>query len=256
MLEKLTPEEHSYLIGFLQGDGSHSKQTRNRGKIVIEIAKQDIDILDKIEGLLSKTVYVGRGGRQRNTNFKNNYESASLTVCNWSFRQEIAKDVPIGYKSMIIQPPNWVIPKHYIRGLVDAEGSIGFVKTGEPFCAIFILSESVKDFILASIQNVLEVRKTLNRNKRDNAYNIMLNNEDAINYARWLYKDASIYMDRKWNKANEIQTWVRTRARRPRGLKWSSDEDKIVLSSISMKRKLSKLNRTAAAISIRKWRLK
>ena len=48
MLEKLSIENLNYIIGFLQTDGSHSEQTRNRWKIQIELNHKDIDILEKI----------------------------------------------------------------------------------------------------------------------------------------------------------------------------------------------------------------
>jgi len=256
MLELLTAEEKSYLIGFLQGDGSHYATTRNRGRVSIEIAKRDIDILNKIEDLLSDKVNVLRSNRIRDTNFKQNYESTSLCIYNWAFRKEITEWVPIGKKSAIMQPPHWAVAKHYIRGLSDTEGSIGFRSTHEPFWSICIVSDSVKDYIISSIKNVLGVTKNINRNKRDNVYNIMLNNEEAVNYASWLYDDAIIYINRKFEKVQEIKTWTRIKKKGHRGPTWLPHEDEVAISCASMEDKTSMLNRTAKAIRIRVCRLK
>ena len=44
----------------------------------------------------------------------------------------------------------------------------------------------------------MSIEKRLSRNKRDNVYNIILFDEDAVEYTRLLYKDATIYLGRKY----------------------------------------------------------
>ena len=45
------------------------------------------------------------------------------------------------------------------------------------------------------------------RNKRDNTYNIGSGTFNAIKIATELYKDATIYLDRKYNKYLEMIEW-------------------------------------------------
>lgn len=258
MLELLTPEQKSYLIGFLQGDGHHSESTRNRGKISIEISDRDIDILDKLEEILSNYIKVSRSHRTRKTNFSEYASLCTLTLFDWAFRVEIREFVPVGKKSEIIKPPTAEYnDKHYIRGLIDADGSLGFKKTGEPFLSLVTSSESIKEYIVDSIKNVVGADKRNNRNKRDNVYNIVLLSEDAVEYTKWLYEDASIYLNRKYNNYLEMGCWVRIVSKRPgRRKAWLSYEDGIVLSDTSLGNKCLVLERSPSSIKTRLWRLK
>lgn len=259
MLELLTPEQKSYLIGFLQGDGHHSESTRNRGKISIEISDRDIDILDKLEEILSSYIKVSRSHRTRKTNFSECASLCSLTLFDWAFRIEIKEFVPVGKKSEIIKPPNTEYnDKHYIRGLIDADGSLGFKKTGEPFLSLVTSSESIKEYIVDSIKKVIGVEKRLNRNKRDNVYNIGVGNEDAMLYSEWLYEDATIFLNRKRDKYKEIQKWVRIlRPKRPENhKKWLDWEDIVVFSDKTIEDKCLLLSRSSQSVKMRYWRLK
>jgi len=258
MLELLTPEEKSYIIGFLQGDGSHSESTRNRGKASIELSSRDVDILDKIDNVLSKHVNVLRSKRQKDTNFKKNNISSVLCIHDFRFRKEIIVDIPVGPKTDVVRPPSWVTgnDRHYIRGYFEADGSLGFKKTGEPFWSLFLKSDELKRYVLSSIEKIVGIVKNVNRNKRDNAYNLSLSNEDAVIYSKWLYSDTSLYLNRKFNIMQEIQNWVRVKKVGNRKQTWLANEDSIALSDLSIEEKSKKLGRSIKAIKSRIWRLK
>jgi len=258
MLELLTPEEKSYIIGFLQGDGSHSESTRNRGKVSIELSSRDVDILDKIDNVLSKHVNVLRSKRQRDTNFKKNHISSTLCIHDFGFRKEITKDVPLGYKTDIVKPPSWVVEndRHYIRGYFEADGSLGFKGTGEPFWSLFLKSDELKRYVLSSIEKTVGIVKNINRNKRDNAYNLGLSNENAMLYSKWLYSNASLYLNRKLRISEEMQNWIRVKKVGNRKRTWLNDENNIALSDLSVEEKSKKLGRSIKSIKSRIWRLK
>lgn len=248
----ISVEHKSYIIGFIHGDGNHYEQSRNRGKISIEISAKDVDILDKMENIL---VDVSRRSRTRDTNFKKDYKSCSLTIHKKEMRNYF--DTPIGKKSKIIGPPPNVAIKHYIRGLFDADGSIGITAQNRPFWSLCTSSEKVKELMLKDIKDKLDFEKRLNRNKRDNNYNIVLYDEDAIEYASLLYHNATIYLNRKYDKFLEFQDWKRI-IPKAKGKKksWLPYEDKVVLSDMLLKEKMLLLNRSASSIKTRAWRLK
>ena len=261
MYNNISPEHKSYIIGFLQGDGSHYEQSRNRGKIQVEISKIDKDILDEIEIDLKSIAYIGRRERERNTNFKDNYMSSILSIYNLDLRQQLKQFVPVGKKASIIEPPVEMrnFNKYsYIRGLTDADGSLGITSLIRPFWSLCTSSEYIKNFIIADIKVALNFEKRLSRNKRDNVYNIILFDEDAVEYTRLLYKDATIYLGRKYQKFLEIQNWERSISKRVgRKKTWLSYEDKVITNrSISLKEKSLLLDRTPSSIKTRLWRLK
>jgi len=267
MLSKLTPEQKYYLIGFLQGDGCHSKSTRNRGKVVIEISKRDEDILNKIESFLSPIWNCGFGSRARDIQINGynytNKDFVSLCVCDVSFRSEIQAYVPIGKKSNILIPPcdNSQLDqvKHYLRGYMDADGSIGLTNRSPqiPFVSFTVSSEQIKSFIVENIFLVLGIEKRLNRNQRDNLYNIVLYREDAVEYAKYLYSNSELHLNRKYEKFGEVQRWQRTIPRRKgRKKSWLPYEDFVILSdNYSVAEKCVLLKRTKQSINTRIWRL-
>jgi len=258
MLSKLSLTDRSYVIGLFQGDGSLEENTRNRGRLSYEISKGDADIVYKLADVFKPHVNVFVHERTRSTNFKDSHESISLTIHNMEFRRELNEFVPYGRKAAIIAPPCDLSERDYIRGLIDADGSLGLTEKGRCFISLCTSSEKIKEYMLASILRVVGRRKSLNRNKRDNVYNIVLFDEDAQVYASFLYKGAGLYIDRKHEKYLEIMEWERTsdRARILRKM-WLPSEDIIALSSdTSLEEKMDVLDRTAQSIKMRIWRLK
>lgn len=260
MLETLTPEEKFYVIGLFQGDGSLSQSAGIKGKFEYEISIKDRDIIDKLYTLLSKKVNCTIYNRKRDTNFSKNFESIGLGIYHQDFRWALNKYVPCGKKDKVITPPLEISDlnaPHYIRGLFDADGSIGFTKDNNCFWSFCTNSEDIKNFIIQHMKYTINLDKVINRNKRDNIYNIMLMNEHAINYSNILYKDASIFIDRKHNEYLSFQNWKRTVPKRkgtPK--KWKDFEDKLILSKeYTIDEKQALLGRSQKSIDTRLWRL-
>jgi hypothetical protein len=246
-----TNEELSYIIGFLHGDGSYSTYSRNRGKISVELSKRDADILDKIQAII---IEGKRSGRTRNTNFKKDYISSIFTIHKKEIRDML--DLPVGKKCETISPPEWIDERHYIRGLCDADGSIGITSDNKPFWSLCTSSEAIKDLIINKMKDIVGIEKRLHRNKRDGVYNIVLYAEDAVEFASYTYKKATIYLDRKYQSFSKIMKWERTTPKRPGRKKiWLPEEDRIILSNLPIKDKIILLNRSKSSIATRLWRL-
>jgi len=175
---------HSYFFGFVQTDGTLKKSSRNRGRLEIELGGRDKEILDSFKRLFS-SVYSAVRIRDRDTNFKKNYKSCILTICDLGFRNELNKlGIPYGKKYWIISPPKTnFCERDYIRGLVDGDGSVGITEKGLPFISFTVKSERLKEYLFNIIERITGERKKLSRNARDNIYNIMVNREKAQGYA-------------------------------------------------------------------------
>jgi len=251
--------EHSYFFGFVQTDGTLGKPfiKREKGKLEIELGERDKDILKSFKKLFP-TIYHPIRARDRDTNFKKNYRSYTLTICDMRFRSEINKlGVPYGKKSWIVSPPKAKFcERDYIRGLIDGDGSVGITEKGLPFVGISVKSEKLKNYLCKVIEKNLEERKRLSRNKRDNIYNIMLNREKAQKFIKYLYYSGCLALKRKLKKAQEALSW-----KRPEALKrifknfWEPWEDKYILSH-SLEESCNRLKRTERSIKMRIWRLK
>lgn len=244
MLNKLSIEDKSYLIGLFQGDASLYMNTGNRGKLTYEISFEDKDIILKINNLLKSYVNISIFRRTRNTNFKNNYQSIGLNIYDLEFRNQIKKYVNYGKKSDNIKHFDDLDKINYIRGLTDADGSMGVTFGNRCFWCLCTKSEYIKEFIVLDVYRTLNKKMIINRNKRDNIYNITLYDEYAQEYTNRLYSNANLFIDRKYNLYLSVQRWKRinkkiTYSRK----KWNKHEDEIVL------------NRTDKSIKIRKYRL-
>ena len=253
----ITNNEHAYLIGLFQTDGSLSF---NNGKfrLTLELSIKDIQILDKIQDLFNNEVHVGRSIRARKTNFKNNYTSCVLRFYSKDFINKYFTNwIPVGEKSEIISPPLWCNSKDYIRGLIDGDGSLGITSTGIPFISLCTKSDLVKNYILEFLEKEFNIYKNISRNKRDSIYNISLFNEDAIKVSRFLYENNEISLPRKFSKFNEMLLWKRNKpSRKGNPRKWKEHEDKMVISNnFSIEEKIKILNRSKKSIQTRIWRL-
>ena len=75
---------YAYLFGFVQTDGHLYEHSRNRGKLSIEIGKQDEELLENFKRLLPFNSSIRE--RIRKTNFSNDYVSVVWKVCDKQFR--------------------------------------------------------------------------------------------------------------------------------------------------------------------------
>lgn len=206
----------SYIYGLLITDGSMYLTTRNRGKVTLEISKKDEDIVMKLNKLIPKSkIYE----RVRNTNFKNNSVTKIFSNHQLSFRTKlISQGFPIKDKTINANTPiDYYDEYSFWRGVIDGDGSLGFIKDGTPFISLVTKSEKLKDEFLSFIRKELGIDKHLNRNKRDNIYNIVIKAENAVKLSKLLYltdTSTNLYINRKYIKAKEMQNWKRINSKK------------------------------------------
>ena len=243
----------SYLYGLILTDGSIYENTRNRGKITIELNAKDKELLQKIQNELPAAKITDR---TRSTNFKKDASSSSLTIYQKSIRDEIIGwGIPKHDKSITGSTPNQEYSENdFWRGVIDGNGSIGYTLQNEPFVSLATKSESLKNAFIKMLSQRFGIRKNINPNKRDNIYNIVLKNEDAIVFCKYIYDSASIFMDRKYNTAESFKTWQRTKTRRHER-SWSHDEIAFIQTH-TIKDSTKTLNRSEQSVKTKLWRLK
>lgn len=250
MIELNNPDI-SYFVEFSMMDGHMSQQSRNRGKLSIELSSRDYDILSKFKDMFKNSHLTHR---IRNTNFKDDYESVIFSIYNKEIRDELINiGFKYGEKNFFI--PNNIVTRDFWRGIIDADGSLGFMKSGRPFVSLVISDELMKDEYLLLIKMITGKDKNVNRNKRDNVYNIMITDEDAQELVKLLYYNECLAIDRKLNMAHEILSWKRNTPKRNYTVKkWTDVEDEFILSN-SLEVSIKQLNRTEKSIKTRLWRL-
>lgn len=260
----MTPN-FAYVIGFIQADGhlstkriSDDGKLIGKGKMQISLSIRDKEILPKIGNILADKFHIST--RITDTNFKDNFESATLTINDIEVRQKLFDNgIPCGKKSEIVFPPKELeYDCDYWRGIIDGDGSLGLTSTGIPFISLITNSAKLANAYVAFLQSITGKIKTLTRNKRDNCYNIAIWREDAQIVAKKLYYKNCLAIDRKKNKAKEVNSWKRPKDMKMRDFeckKWNDKEDAILLSNNDDQKVASILNRTIRSIKMRRWRL-
>jgi LAGLIDADG-like domain len=205
----LTRPEHAYLFGFLQCDGHLTENTRNRGRLSVELSIRDVALLERFQQLVPFPSSITT--RTRSTNFKSSYTSAIWTVCALEVRRELIElGLPVGRKSWLVQPPPVPLSSvDYLRGLVDADGSVGSTRLGLPFVSFTTASESLRDFFLSECRDLPGQPRHVARNRRDAFFNPMATRECAVELARALYYEGCLALQRKATAANATKTWSR-----------------------------------------------
>lgn len=251
---KWDKDTQSYFLGLFATDGGFYETTRIRGRISIELAIKDKDILEKLQGVIPVKSTITT--RTRDTNYMKDYTSARLDIHDRGFRDWLKLNYDPGKKSNNVSPPKTsFVRKSFYRGVIDGDGSLGFTARGFPFLSLCTNSENIARDYINLIFEVTGRWKTTSRNKRDRVYNIAIYQEDAQIFAEYLYGDSEIHLDREYNAYLRISKW-----RRPRGMRriisrrWTKEEELFVQNN-SIKESCVKLGRTERSVKMKRWRL-
>lgn len=196
IFEKIDSEEKAYWLGFLYADGCVSLNTNH---IELALATCDSKHIEKFGKFL---------------NFQGSIQSDSIRT-RISFRNKVMHNdlIKLGcipQKSMKMSFPNYnQVPQslmiHFVRGYIDGDGYIGIHCHG--FGRIGITCGS-KEFVLDLINEMNWRMKPITKDKRSNALNCEWGGYYVTDMLRSLYEDASVYLDRKYQKFIEIENAV------------------------------------------------
>ncbi|WP_308402299.1 hypothetical protein [Streptomyces telluris] len=127
---------YAYMFGFLQADGHLQAGTGQKGRLTVEISHRDIGILRAFQQLCPYNSTITE--RTRATNFSASHHSAIWTLCALEARDRLVElGIPYGKKSTRITPPPVPFSRRdYLRGIIDADGAVGFTSQGLPFVSL------------------------------------------------------------------------------------------------------------------------
>ena len=257
--ENLTLENpfYAYLFGLIQTDGHLYQNSRNRGRLSIEVSKRDELLLIELQNRLPFHSKITE--RMRKTNFSKGYVSVIWSVFDKRFRDFLVNNgLPSGRKSKTINIPVGEFSFiDYFRGLIDGDGSLGLTAQGFPFLSFITASSLIADEYLKFLKSITGKEKTSTANIRDNVFNIAVYKEDAQTVVQTLYYENCLALPRKLKKARAVLSWQRpVTMKKVEGRKfWKPEEDNFILSH-SIEEAMKKLDRSRNSIEMRLWRLK
>lgn len=197
--------ENCYWAGFIAADGYVWKGY----SLGCELSIRDIEHLNKLRSFLQSNAEIKE---RKKESFGKQHK-----YCSIQFNSiELTKDLETNFnitnnKSLSYQPPKLPpqLIRHFIRGYVDGDGSIGWHKyNNKPRLHICSGSKELLVWIFSNFQDNIEGvgNPSIKQRKGSQLYTIEFMGHQVDNVLNWLYKGTNIYLDRKHNKYTELNT--------------------------------------------------
>jgi hypothetical protein len=213
VFDKIDTEEKAYWLGFIFADGNISdayklkeKTKKSIYRIEVSLKSDDINHLEKLKEFLKwqGTVKINK------TNF------SRCDRCRLYFNNKHIWETLNSYgctprKSLTLKFPNLTIfndknlIKDFIRGYIDGDGSISYLtykKINKK--AMYLRILGTEDMLINIQKNLpLERSNKIWRRDGENVYDLAFNHWRGYYVCNHLYKNATIYLDRKFNRYKE-----------------------------------------------------
>src|SRR5258708_5387558 len=204
--ETINTEEKAYFLGLLYADGSLSKLGND---IKITLHEKDKDILEKFS--IVTYGFIRKMAEEIRT-YESGTVSRYLTVSMYSQKMHDdlvklgcgpVKTFTIRFPSKSIVPSNLL--NHFVRGYFDGDGCVSKSNPSSPvvdFTSNLIFIEKIAEYLT---ENNLRCEKVCQSKENPLSGNVQLKCPDnIINFYNIIYKDATIFMQRKYNTFQEL----------------------------------------------------
>lgn len=217
-------EEKAYWLGFLYADGylSFTIDDKRPRKIVgLSLGIKDINHLNKFNTCLESTYSIKI---YTNTGFvKQGYPAMKygrLCFTSDQLFDDLAKLGCIEHKTQTLKfPTEEQVPQyllhHFLRGFMDGDGSIKITQPKDNKCIKFGLDFCGTTEMLDGIQKFFNTQLKLSKRHKNKTNNYSLSysgNQSVYKKLLMLYKDATIYLDRKYERFLQLQNYINSRA--------------------------------------------
>lgn len=193
----LWDEFTAYFFGYFLGDGNIPKG--KYGQLIL--TSTDKDIIDKINVRLSdSTLPVKKTSFSKiNDTWKDRYD---LIFTSYPWKEFLLSCGLVPNKSHCVlnlnYPPLSVL-HHFVRGLFDSDGSLNVTDKSQFQVRIHGSNKYIEE-----ISKSIPVSNRLYKDKNPLLTNLVVGTRMGVkDLVSWMYKDASIYMDRKYNVIKE-----------------------------------------------------
>lgn len=204
LFDIIDTEEKAYILGLLYADGYNDT---SRNSVNLTLRESDKGILEDITKLVQPykpLQYIRKSSKERSNSYR-------LVIANKHISNKINELGCTKAKTFTTTFPTekqvpFKLQRHFIRGYFDGDGSISKGKQIE-------MSMTGTEEILISIQGImmqeLGFKKTKfdkrYKEKDDNIYTLRYSGRiQCIRFRDWIYKDASLYINRKLEIFNKL----------------------------------------------------
>lgn len=194
IFEKIDNEEKAYWLGFLYADGNVSSK---EDKIELSLNEKDYKHLEKFKNFLNisnKICY-----RERVKAYRISFRSDKC-------KKDLIKQGCFPKKSLILKfPLEQQVPKHllrhFVRGYFDGDGC--FCNTDKTFSVGIISTEEFLKSLLNELSHIMYTKNQIflaSKNINGAKKYVFSAEYDVYKFLNWIYKDANVYLDRKYEK--------------------------------------------------------
>lgn len=210
----ITDEKRAYFLGLMYADGNNYVRAPHSYEVSIKLQAQDKPILEKFRDIIVpdlelKTV-IDKQTLNKHYLFKINSKKMS---------EQLSALGCVPNKSLILQFPNFIkddLLNHFIRGYFDGDGTIYHKKPKITGQINYIIGITSSKMFCESIKNILEPQLSvhfsikLSRPKTNQITTTLSvgGNQQVKKILDWLYKDATIYLPRKYEKYQEFLNYL------------------------------------------------
>jgi mobile intron protein len=204
VFDKIDTQEKAYWLGFLYADGNISKiGDKNNYRISLELSLKDSEHLEKFRNFIGKEI----------PNKKDSFRCRCSFVDKKMWKQLYNKGCTPQKSLKLKFPDKNILPlnlyNHFIRGYIDGDGSIFPNRNPRGNKKLRLSILGTKEFLKYLLFIFNRTDKKLYLNSRDktkvtNCYFVEFGNKDSIRICNYLYNNAEIYLERKFEKYNEI----------------------------------------------------
>ena len=204
--ENIDTEDKAYWLGFIFADGHITNNDNRYGQdqFGISCAEKDKEILSKflvsIEANNPILIYK-----------RKNNEGQPLCRVQLTSQKTVNDLIDKGcfkQKTLILKPPKKVpqtLIRHFIRGFFDGDGSITKTYNKKQDRIIYGINFTSTIEICEWLQQIFNFGSVILEKRRKNTYYFSFGGNNQIKYFyHFLYDNATIYLDRKYNRFQEF----------------------------------------------------
>lgn len=186
--DSIDTEQKAYILGFFYADAYNSTDNY---QIKLTLAVKDLEILKKLSFIFYN---------KEKLYYHQNY--ISLVIYNKRMSLALAKLGCTQKKTFSITFPNFLSKEfhnHFVRGYFDGDGclyindKIGKISIASTHDMLF----GIKKILQENLNINCQIKKPKNKNIY---YLYITGNRQTNTFLNWLYKDSTIFLERKWQK--------------------------------------------------------
>lgn len=204
IFDSIDTEEKAYWLGFIYADGNIKTTTKTTYRLTINLEIGDYKHLEKFNIFTKHSNF--------NVKTVKHGQECSWYACSKHLWEILNSYGCTPCKSLTLKFPDESIFKesakytkkelirHFIRGYFDGDGCISYNRYKKEL-AIRCSVLGTYDFI-SKLKIWAELPDALiqERSTKNTYYNLKLDQTESIKFAKYLYENANIYLDRKYNR--------------------------------------------------------